>query len=178
MRPCSIIQLGFHNTTSEISFTCSRFTVKVGFCPLQAVYLWRSECPSLSLPSSTQQWGQCCLPHGLEDSMRWLMPRTQHSAWHMAAFGECSFLSLSLLLFTLAQVPPLGSFPICATILDADNCSRIDTWLTPGELGAYPLFNSHIFILPSLECPWSTWLLDGSASLETTGHWQFFITLH
>ena len=87
--------------------------------------------------------------------MRWLMPRTQRSAWHMAAFGECSFLLLSL--FTLAQVPPFGSLPICATILDADNCSRIGTWLTPGELGAYPLYNSHIFILPSLEMSLVRW---------------------
>ena len=126
--------------------------MRAGFRPLQAVYLWRNECCSLSLPSSAKQWGYYSLPHGLlEDSMRWLMPRTQHSAWHTAAFGECSFLSLSLLLFTPAQVPLFGSLSICDTILDADCCSRICTWLTAGELGADPLSNSHIFILPFLE---------------------------
>lgn len=80
--------------------------------------------------------------------MRWLMPRTQCRAWHMAAFGECSFLLLSLL--TLAQVPPFGSPQLCHH-LGCSQLLQIGTWLTAGELGAHPLSNSHIFILPSLE---------------------------
>ena len=125
--------------------------MRAGFRPLQAVYLWRNECCSLSLPSSAQQWGYYSLPHGLlEDSMRWLMPRTQHSACTRQHLVSVLF-SLSPSYFLLRLRFHFLALSICATILDADCCSRICTWLTAGELGADPLSNSHIFILPFLE---------------------------